>query len=403
MNKAFTLIELLIVIAILAILATVITLAINPIEYFKQTRDAKRMAELNALNQALQIYDASNVNIISQQSSTTVYVSIADPNITGNSTSSCSNMGLPSLPSNYSYYCVSQANLRKTDGTGWIPVNFQSLSSGSPLSALPIDPINTTSSGNYYTYTQGGSWELTTIFESQKYIDKAAQDGGPDSAMYEIGTNLSLSPFVHGLLGYWQLDENSGTIASDLSGNGHNGTWNGSGNHFATGKVGLFAGQFNGSDDYVSINTWPSSSHEPLTIGGWFNVLGGGNYMAGLVDKNARFSLFSNAANGAIEVFAGGAISCGYDELWANSKMLVGSGWHFIYATIDSANKVSIYYDGILDSSKFFCGVPEGSNLMNLGLNPNGNRYFNGQIDDVRIYNRALSAAEIAAIYNAEK
>ena len=70
---------------------------------------------------------------------------------------------------------------------------------GAPISALPIDPINQTSTGNYYTYVTGGSWELNTRLESNKYAynpDNSQTisriDGGNNDYLYEIGTNLNL-------------------------------------------------------------------------------------------------------------------------------------------------------------------------------------------------------------------
>jgi hypothetical protein len=75
-------------------------------------------------------------------------------------------------------------------------VNFTALSLGSPLSVLPIDPVNTTSAGSYYTYTPGGSWELNAVMESTRYFESQYQDGGDNMSTLEIGSNLALSPNV---------------------------------------------------------------------------------------------------------------------------------------------------------------------------------------------------------------
>ncbi len=181
----FTHIELLIVIGILATLATVVIIVINPTELLKQARDSNRLSELQDPNKALTLYQTDRSGSFMGTSSI-VYVSIFD------STSTCANLGLPSLPSGWSYNCVPSSTLRKVDGSGWVPVSFTSISWGSPISILPIDPINTTSSGEYYTYVAGGSWKLASVFESQKYVSKATMDNGRDSNRYEIGTDLSL-------------------------------------------------------------------------------------------------------------------------------------------------------------------------------------------------------------------
>lgn len=188
-QQSFTLIELLIVIGILAILAVVVVLFINPVEYLKQTRDSKRITELQELNKAILYYQADGKT--SFGSSSVVYVSIPD------ATSTCASLGLPALPSGWSYVCASTSTYRKVDSTGWIPINFTLVSWTTPLSILPIDPVNATSTGNYYIYVTGGSWELNTRLESNKYgyggnASKTNSDGGNNDYLYEIGTNLAL-------------------------------------------------------------------------------------------------------------------------------------------------------------------------------------------------------------------
>lgn len=155
----FILIELLMVIAILALLMSIIVITLNPTEMLKKSRDAKRMGELKVIDTALGIFQA-NKSTTSMGNASTTYVSIPASN------SNCSDLG---LPTGYTYSCSTSANYKKTDGTGWIPVNFNSLDIGSPLVTLPTDPTNSTSTGLYYTYNPGGSWELTALFESNIY------------------------------------------------------------------------------------------------------------------------------------------------------------------------------------------------------------------------------------------
>ncbi len=194
MNKSFTLVELLIVIGILAILTAAVVVVLNPAELLKQSRDSKRIQDLASIESSINISQALYPDI-SLGTASTVYVSIAD------TTSTCANLGLLSLPSGWSYACVTSANLINTDGTGWIPVNFQdtNLVGAVQLSALPIDPTNTTSTGLYYTYTKG-SWELTAMLESSKYQTQvAARDGGLSGTALEkrsSGLSSSLTPPV---------------------------------------------------------------------------------------------------------------------------------------------------------------------------------------------------------------
>lgn len=184
--KSFTLIELLVVLALVAILSVVVVMTLNPAELIKQARDSNRLSDLSTINTALNLFSA-DVTAGFMGTSTVVYVSIPD-----NASLTCGSLGLPTLPSPYIYNCATTATLKNTDGTGWVPVNFQRISSNSPISQLPVDPVNTTSSGNYYTYVTGGSWKLASKVESIKYFSNQLTDGGSDMSVFEIGTNLNL-------------------------------------------------------------------------------------------------------------------------------------------------------------------------------------------------------------------
>ncbi|MDE2144859.1 MAG: type II secretion system protein [Patescibacteria group bacterium] len=194
--SSFTLIELLIVIAIIGILAAVVVLVLNPSQLLAQARDSSRIQEIGSLNNAVSMYLSEGNSSLG--SSDTVYVSIPDPTLSPGATSTCSSLGLPSLPTGWSYECVSTSSLRKTDSSGWVPVDLQAISSGSPIPELPVDPINTTSSGYYYTYVDSGSnYEITAMnIESAKYLTQTENDGGNSANSYQAGNDLSLAPLV---------------------------------------------------------------------------------------------------------------------------------------------------------------------------------------------------------------
>jgi hypothetical protein len=311
--------------------------------------------------------------------SSVVYVSIPD------SSSSCANLGLPSLPSGWSYNCVTSSSLRKVDGSGWVPTNFTSISWGTPVPNLPIDPQNTTSTGQYYTYVVGGSWELTTLFESDKYSAKAS----------------TLTPGIRdkGLVGYWKFEEGSGTTAYDSSGNGNNGTWSGTGTHYTTGKVGSYSGQFaTTTSDYVvtpTSNLFAFSGD--FTLSGWF-------YIPQL--PSTYFVYKASATSGGLSALIGpNRFSVGKSLISENviiSYTPPTSQWFYL-VFVRSGATVYCYYNGTqIGSGTFTWSYPAGNTII--GIDGNYASYpFNGLIDDVRIYNRALSSAEISAIYNATR
>jgi prepilin-type N-terminal cleavage/methylation domain-containing protein len=190
-NKGFTLIELLIAIALIAILETAVILVFNPVELLKKARDGIRLSNLKNINTVLALAQFDNV---SMGSSSVVYVSLPSDN------SDCSDLSLPRpLPDGWSYYCSNSTNYQKPDGTGWIPIDFSSLSAFKiPISILPTDPINSAADGLYFTYTIGSSatpWELTDPLESSSYqTNYAANDSGTSPTVYETGKNIKITP-----------------------------------------------------------------------------------------------------------------------------------------------------------------------------------------------------------------
>ena len=396
-TSSFTLIELLVVIALLSALSVGVILVINPAELIKQSRDATRLSDLQNINKSLGLL-LVDCPQCSFGSSSVVYVSIPDTSPT------CANLGLPSLPSGWSYSCSSPSNYSKIDGTGWIPVDFTKFSSGSPLSKLPVDPINKTSTGNYYTYVTGGSWALSSLFESQKYLkDKALTDGGYNPAKYEIGSDFKLIAQSEGLVGWWSFDEGSGTIAYDRSGNNNNGTLI-NGPTWTQGKVGG-ALSFDGVDDYVDIGNKLNQGVSNFSISVWINaynpinnslIIGKGtwNYKSWglwMSQQKARMELKVENPPGTIQA--------------VDSQTIFANQWYHVVATIDRNSDLSIFTNGKLTQKVSLSNIAGYSfdNLLTLSMGYGAPGPFQGYLDDVRIYNRALSPAEIKAIYDATK
>ncbi len=173
-RKGFTLIELLVVIAILAVLAVAVTLILNPAELVKQGRDATRLSDLSVVHSAIALYLAD----------------IASPSFS--SVASCTANGSP--PSGT---CTTVTTSTVVTGSGWVNINFTSISSGSPLSRLPIDPVNSTSWFYAYKSNDDGEYEIATQMESTRYAneggsDVESTDGGDDADWYEIGNDPGL-------------------------------------------------------------------------------------------------------------------------------------------------------------------------------------------------------------------
>jgi len=390
-RRGFTLVELLVVIAIVAVLGTAVVLVLNPAELVKQSRDSARLSDLSAINRAFALLEADQPEFF-EGAANTIYVSIPDSSV------SCANLGLTVIPAGWSYACVSESGHRNTDGTGWIPVDFTAASYGSPFAALPTDPINSTSSGSYYTYVAGGSYKLSALFESEKYAVYSQNDGGLDASVYEMGTNMNL-PSAHGLVGYWKFNETSGSSALDSSGFGHTVFVGGSGPSWQSSgcKAGgclRISGGFgcsNCSNVYA-----PDSSALDLntqgTIAGWIQVNGyDGN-------GNPSYILFTKAGayNFTINDWGGSSIfNAGVSGAPGSVSQHV---WRHVAATFNNGT-IKYYVNGALFGTAVGASpLPNSASVLKFGAREAYT--LNGMIDEVRVYNRVLSDDEISLLYS---
>jgi prepilin-type N-terminal cleavage/methylation domain-containing protein len=171
MKKGFTLIELVIVIGILAILAVVAILVLNPAQMLAQARDSQRVSDLGSIKSAVALYLANT--------SGTPAVA-AGPRATFATT--CA----------FGTSCIIATS--SIDGTGWVAVDLANTNGGSPLSALPLDPVN--SATLQYAYKGDATnltFELDGVLESTKYIPMMSTDGGDNNSYYEVGTDSGLN------------------------------------------------------------------------------------------------------------------------------------------------------------------------------------------------------------------
>jgi prepilin-type N-terminal cleavage/methylation domain-containing protein len=424
MRKGFTLIELLVVIAIIAVLAVVVVLTLNPAELLRQSRDSNRLGDMSSLNTAINLYntDQSGTSGFSLGSSSVVYVSIPDPNATTTTGSNCSSLGLPALPSTYVYHCAASSTYRKMDGTGWMPVNLSSISAGSPFSNLPVDPTNQSSSRLYYTYTTNSSqFEITAAMESQKYklggtSDQISGDGGTLASVFEKGSRLGFEPLDYGdpsLVGLWTMDEGMGSTSgvsptADMSGNNNIGTWYGTavgtnGTYYTPGKVGPWAGYFNGSNDGITVSPFSSVGFTKFSVSLWVNGPSSTPANPFLIsdyggsDAMSPFQMLQGGGNLVYRI-GDGTVSHPYSE----PAPVFNSSWNLVTLTYNGSQVVS-YVNGVVGVNTALAITPyQGSETLYIG-DRNNNSNWPGLIDDVRVYNRALSAAEVQEMYNVEK
>ncbi len=206
-----------------------------------------------------------------------------------------------------------------------------------------------------------------------------------------------------GLVAHWDFNEGTGTTVSDSSGNGNDGTINGA--SWTTGKVGS-ALSFDGVDDYVEIadsDSFDISTQNTFEV--WVNLNSnqGGVILSKWVNAYEDKTLHI-ADNLAIHyaLFRGWGTE-GIENVAISNTMLTSGAWFHIVGTYNGEYQ-KIYINGMLDSSKSVTGEvwdSDGTFYIGRAFRAENLPPFNGLIDQVRIYNRALSASEILANYNA--
>jgi hypothetical protein len=204
-----------------------------------------------------------------------------------------------------------------------------------------------------------------------------------------------------GLTGYWKLDSD----AADSSGNGNNGTLVNSPT-WTTGQIGGGIGLDRVSSQYVNLNnpsTYDLTSTGSVTVSAWVKT-GASivNAHCGIVKRGALWTLETNdqylltASNNRFEFSLGN----GTTAIEVNTpNIMVPDTWYFVTGVAD-ANNVSIYLNGNLSNTQTrLSGSPPAPALMLIGSWATSGGYWLGTIDEVRIYNRALSADEISRLY----
>ena len=201
------------------------------------------------------------------------------------------------------------------------------------------------------------------------------------------------------LVGWWQFDEGSGSSASDSSGNGNTGTLVNSPTWVA-GQIND-ALQFNGTSQYVSIPNSTSlaspATNDSISVSVWLKLSSNNSSFREIVRKangSTGWFLVVNTSNKI--AFSTSAASGEYTGGYADSA---DNLWHLVTATFDGTT-INLYQDGVLQTSYAGGAVSSDSDPIGIASLGNGSAQFLGAaIDDVRVYSRALSATDVAQLY----
>jgi len=318
------------------------------------------------------------------------------------------------------------------DGGTSITLYIDAVSVGTPDTSIQND---VSSDDTFYIGIYNGSTNGWSGFIDEVKVLRTARTAAQVKADYtgetpSRGTSASFGAgsqafLSDGLVGYWKMDEADWTnncstdTALDSSGNANHADScpSTTGPDPASGKYGN-AGDFDGSNDYLNAGSGVSldnigngTNGNGFTIGAWVYNDGGGTYAINMIaDKHntaTPLSGWSFYYNRAAKYIAFEADFDGTDlKRRSVDDTVVNSQWNHLVVTWDgssAASGIRFFVNGqetVYDTATNASGtrVSDASQNFWIGNNPDGYS-FDGKIDELRLYNRALSPSEIQALY----
>jgi fibronectin type 3 domain-containing protein len=240
------------------------------------------------------------------------------------------------------------------------------------------------------------SWDTQTTTNGSHSLTSVARDlTGNTATSAPVGVTVSNAGQLLGLVGAYGFDEASGTAVTDLSGLGNNGTITGA-TRTAAGKYGG-ALTFNGTSNLVTV---PDAASLDLTSGmtveAWVQPTALGNTWRTVAFKETgsyySYALYASSGTGVPS--GNGLVGTTDADVRAASSIPTGAWTHL--ATTYDGNMLRIFVNGVQSAQLLQIGsLTTSTGALRFGGNNIWAEWFQGQIDEVRVYNRALTAAQI--------
>jgi len=368
-RNGFTLIEVLLVIGLIAVLAAIVIIAINPAFQFAQSRNTQRWANVNTILNAVGQYSIVNKGNLPAGVD-------AIPRMLGTGTSDCQIVcgeGAPVSDDDQSDF-----NQGTYGGTQWDSANdWLELSPGT----APFGASGTFTSRTLDAGSSDAAWTAIS-WTPQRPLDKELPNSGQSESGYPEG-NANMAGNV--LL--MHLNETGGTIV-DSSGNGHNGTAHGGVTYGAAGKLNA-ALSFDGSSGYAQAGLGSGLSGN-FTMEAWF--------YATSLPVNTWQGIVNNAdGDSGIWIYGNRMDYWADNASHLSSASISANNWYHAAVTFDGTDG-RLYLNGQLDAN--FPVAMSTISIANVKIGSSyWDEYLSGKIDEVAVYNRALSSAEIADHY----
>ncbi len=281
--------------------------------------------------------------------------------------------------------------------TGW--TNYRTYSASSPF-------ISLTAGQRYYIeilHKEGGGADHLSLAWQMPGGSAPTTGSVPIPGEYLECVVQTADPLTDGLVAWWRMDDGAGNTATDSTSTAADGSING-----ATWTTGRRAGalQFSGGQSIHCGRRASLGGTTPFTITAWVRVNAGTSQEGTIIQQRA-----SDGWNGQYRFYVSSTGRIGF-YVYGNSAQqfnftgstAINNGqWHHVAAVRDANGNAYLYLDGVLNGSVTGTTQRSLSSSISVGIGADirdSNRFFRGRLDDIRIYNRQLSAEEIALVRN---
>lgn len=218
----------------------------------------------------------------------------------------------------------------------------------------------------------------------------------PNTPLY--GYPVSTAAIDPGYIGLYKMDNDW----SDSSGNGYHGTAV-SGPSFSTdAKIGTHSGSFDTENGHIDLGSMPAIENlSEFTVAAWVKFSNSPSATEGILTKSLSSST-------GLELYRSDTGGIGFtpDGIGRRSSntQITDNDWHHVVGVFKAGTNVDIYIDGLLDNGSLSGSIPSathgGSTTLKIGKRYSSSECIRGFIDDLHIYQRALTAQEISLKYS---
>jgi|GEM_PF-1579954 len=301
------------------------------------------------------------------------------------------------------YRYETDSAIATASGTYWARLDRAETASGVTSGRTPLnDTIVTTDPSGDYVWTTAGDWD--DIRDSTGIVHENFGDHSADTV--ELGYSAS-DEGGSNLVGYWPLDDQSGTQAVDMSPNSNDGTIEG--DPTMTPGVGdSQAYAFDGSNDRLRVpydSSLEAEDEQAVTVSTWVRKSSSQSGWIGLFQNSDEAYNLQFGDGNVPEFTVYDPVNYWGGNRWrtaSNGATLSNGQWAHLVGVYDGS-EAKLYWNGNLVDTTTAGYMDENTNAVDLGIAENvdlsDNRHLHGTMDEVRVYDRALAPGEIRDLY----